>query len=157
MFTNARNGKPSRRSNSEGGERRAGFGRPLLIKGEPGTGKTLPAEAVRDALAALTHLACEEYIPCPDGLYVYDAIQRLHDGRFGDKDVGDIRQYIRFGALGQAFVNEEESIVLIDEIDKADLSFPMTCYTNSTKWRSRFWRPAITMWPSIALIMSPQQ
>tara|TARA_B100001093_G_scaffold502657_1_gene555936 strand:- start:479 stop:1330 length:852 start_codon:yes stop_codon:yes gene_type:complete len=99
--------------------------RPLLIKGEPGTGKTLLAEAVSDALQRPLHTwHVKSTSRAQDGLYIYDAVQRLHDSRFGDKDVGDIRQYIRFGALGQSFVNDEQSIVLIDEIDKADLEFP---------------------------------
>jgi MoxR-like ATPase len=99
--------------------------RPLLVKGEPGTGKTLLAEAVAAALGRPLHTwHVKSTSRAQDGLYVYDAVQRLHDGRFGDKDVSDIRQYIRFGALGQAFITDEDSVVLIDEVDKADLEFP---------------------------------
>ncbi|MCA9546921.1 MAG: AAA family ATPase, partial [Myxococcales bacterium] len=92
--------------------------RPLLVKGEPGTGKTLLAEAVAEQLdRPLFRWHVKSTSRAQDGLYVYDAVQRLHDSRFGDKDVGDIRQYIRFGGLGQAFRHEAPSVVLIDEID----------------------------------------
>jgi len=99
--------------------------RPLIIKGEPGTGKTLLAEAVSAALGRTLHTwHVKSTSKAQEGLYVYDAVQRLQDSRFGDKDVGDIRQYIRFGALGRAFLADEPAVVLIDEVDKADLEFP---------------------------------
>jgi MoxR-like ATPase len=101
--------------------------RPLLLKGEPGTGKTLLAE----------HYANKNNLPlyrwhiksttiAKDGLYFYDAVSRLNDSRFNDgsKDVNNIENYIRLEAMGQSFENTEKSVLLIDEIDKADIEFP---------------------------------
>lgn len=99
--------------------------RPLLVKGEPGTGKTLLAHAVAEALGRpLISWHVKSTTKATDGLYHYDVVQRLNDSRFGDRDVSDIRQYIRMGPLGQAFRSEEPTVVLIDEIDKADIEFP---------------------------------
>ena len=99
--------------------------RPLLIKGEPGTGKTLLAEAVSSALGLrLLTWHVKSTTRAQDGLYVYDTVQRLYDSRFGDGDVKDIRRYIKLGPLGQAFASKERVVLLIDEIDKADIEFP---------------------------------
>lgn len=99
--------------------------RPLLIKGEPGTGKTLLARSVAEGLGRkLLTWHIKSTTKAREGLYVYDTVQRLFDSRFQDKDVSDIRQYIRLGPLGQAFAAEEQVVLLIDEIDKADLEFP---------------------------------
>ena len=99
--------------------------KPLLVRGEPGTGKTELAEAVSKALGMrLIRWQVKSTTRAQDGLYVYDTVQRLYDSRFGDKDVNDIRQYIKLGPLGQAFQSDERVVVLIDEIDKADLEFP---------------------------------
>lgn len=99
--------------------------RPLLVKGEPGTGKTLLAEAVAEALSMdLITWHVKSTTRAQDGLYVYDTVQRLYDSRFGDGDVGDIRRYIKKGPLGQSFETDERAVLLIDEIDKADLEFP---------------------------------
>ncbi|MEM7610049.1 MAG: MoxR family ATPase [Myxococcota bacterium] len=99
--------------------------RPLLIRGEPGTGKTLLAEAVSEALSMpLIRWNVKSTTRAQDGLYVYDTVQRLYDSRFQDKDVGDISQYIKLGPMGEAFDSKERVVLLIDEIDKADVEFP---------------------------------
>lgn len=101
------------------------LGRPLLIKGEPGTGKTLLAHSIAEALnKKLIVWNIKSTTKAKDGLYVYDTVQRLNDARFGDKDISDIRQYIKLGKLAQAFISEEQVVLLIDEIDKADIEFP---------------------------------
>ena len=99
--------------------------RPLLIKGEPGTGKTLLAQHVAEGLGmAIEKWHIKSTTKAQDGLYVYDTVQRLNDARFGDGDVSNIRDYIRLGPLGRAFQGEQRTVLLIDEIDKADLEFP---------------------------------
>ncbi|MBJ6766098.1 MoxR family ATPase [Myxococcaceae bacterium JPH2] len=99
--------------------------RPLLVKGEPGTGKTLLAEAIAESLGhRLLTWHVKSTTRAQDGLYVYDTVQRLYDSRFGDGDVRDIRRYIRMGPLGEAFSSPERVVLLIDEVDKADLEFP---------------------------------
>jgi MoxR-like ATPase len=99
--------------------------RPLLVRGEPGTGKTLLAEAVSQALATrLITWNVKSTTRAQDGLYVYDTVQRLYESRFGDGDIRDIRRYIKLGPLGNAVAAAERVVLLIDEIDKADLEFP---------------------------------
>ena len=99
--------------------------RPLLVRGEPGTGKTLLAEAVAEALGMeLLVWGVKSTTRAQDGLYVYDTVQRLYDSQFGDGDPGDIARYIRLGRLGEAFASPERVVLVIDEIDKADLEFP---------------------------------
>jgi MoxR-like ATPase len=99
--------------------------RPLLIKGEPGTGKTLLAHAVAEALGmGLMTWHVKSTTKAEQGLYTYDVVQRLNDARFGDRDISDIRQYIKFGPLGRALTTSERVVLLIDEVDKADLEFP---------------------------------
>ncbi|MBI5516796.1 MAG: MoxR family ATPase [Deltaproteobacteria bacterium] len=99
--------------------------RPLLVKGEPGTGKTLLAEAIAHGLGLpLRAWNVKSTTRAQDGLYVYDTVQRLYDSRFGDGDVKDIRRYIHYGPLGLAFQAPGREVLLIDEVDKADLEFP---------------------------------
>jgi MoxR-like ATPase len=99
--------------------------RPLLIKGEPGTGKTLLAEAIAQAMGLpLVSWSVKSTTRAQDGLYLYDTVQRLYDARFGDGDAKDIKRYVKLGPLGQAFASPERVVVLIDEVDKADLEFP---------------------------------
>ena len=117
--------------------------KPLLIKGEPGTGKTMLAEAIAESLGMeLIIWSIKSTTKAQDGLYLYDTVQRLYDSQFGEGNVGDIKQYIRLGKLGEAFTSEKQCVLLIDEIDKADLEFPndllweldkMEFYINETK------------------------
>jgi MoxR-like ATPase len=101
------------------------LGRPLLLKGEPGTGKTVLARHVAEGLGMpMLSWHIKSTSKGADGLYVYDTVQRLNDSRFGTGDVSDIRRYIKLGPLGQAFASPERVVLLIDEIDKADLEFP---------------------------------
>ena len=99
--------------------------KPLLIKGEPGTGKTMLAESISDGLGKdLVIWNIKSTTKAQDGLYVYDTIQRLYDSQFGEGNVQDIKKYIKMGKLGEAFTSDKQVVLLIDEIDKADLEFP---------------------------------
>ena len=99
--------------------------KPLLIKGEPGTGKTVLAQAIAESLdMPLIVWSIKSTTKAQDGLYMYDTVQRLYDSQFGEGNVSDIAQYIRLGKLGEAFTSDKQAVLLIDEIDKADLEFP---------------------------------
>jgi MoxR-like ATPase len=101
------------------------LGRPLLIRGEAGTGKTLLAHSIAKGLdKKLITWNVKSTTKAQEGLYVYDTVQRLNDSRFGDKDISDIKQYIKLGKMGQAFIAPEKVVLLIDEVDKADIEFP---------------------------------
>ena len=99
--------------------------RPLLVKGEPGTGKTVLAEEVAAALGApLLTWHIKSTTKAQQGLYEYDAVSRLRDSQLGDPKVGDIGAYIKRGKLWEAFACEQRAVLLIDEVDKADIEFP---------------------------------
>jgi MoxR-like ATPase len=99
--------------------------RPLLIKGEPGTGKTMLAEEVAEGLGKrLIQWHIKSTTKAQQGLYEYDAVSRLRDSQLGEEKVHDIANYIKKGKLWEAFDSEEQVVLLIDEIDKADIEFP---------------------------------
>ncbi len=99
--------------------------RPLLIKGEPGTGKTVLAEEVAKALGSkLITWHIKSTTKASQGLYEYDAVTRLRDSQLGDERVKDVKNYIKKGKLWEAFESDERPVLLIDEIDKADIEFP---------------------------------
>ncbi len=99
--------------------------RPLLVKGEPGTGKTLLAEEIAKTLGMeLIQWHIKSSTKAINGLYEYDAVSRLRDSQLGEERVGDIRNYIKKGKLWEAFESDERVVLLIDEIDKADIEFP---------------------------------
>ena len=99
--------------------------RPLLVKGEPGTGKTVLAHEIAKAVGApLIEWNVKSTTKAQQGLYEYDAVARLRDGQLGDERVHDIRNYIKKGKLWEAFTSPELPVLLIDEIDKADIEFP---------------------------------
>ena len=101
------------------------LGRPILIKGEPGTGKTMLAGSIAAGLGLdLIVWSIKSTTKAKEGLYIYDTVQRLYDSQFGEVGVADIARYIHLGKLGEAFTSDTPAVLLIDEIDKADIEFP---------------------------------
>ncbi len=101
--------------------------RPLLVKGEPGTGKTLLSHAIAESLGKrLIIWNVKSTTEAIDGAYMYDTVQRLNDSRFGseDRNVDNVKDYITLGPLGESFDSDEQVVLLIDEVDKADIEFP---------------------------------
>ncbi|MDD5922014.1 MAG: MoxR family ATPase [Eubacteriales bacterium] len=99
--------------------------KPLLVKGEPGTGKTALAEAIAESLGKpLIAWSIKSTTKAQDGLYQYDVVRRLYDSELGNEGVNDVKNYIKMGKIGEAFTADEQCVLLIDEIDKADLEFP---------------------------------
>ena len=99
--------------------------KPLLIKGEPGTGKTMLAEQVAESLEMpLIEWHIKSTTKARQGLYEYDAVTRLRDSQLGDERVKDIANYIQKGKMWEAFTSDERAVLLVDEIDKADIEFP---------------------------------
>ena len=99
--------------------------KPLLVKGEPGTGKTALAEAIARSLDMdLIVWSIKSTTKAQDGLYQYDVVRRLYDSELGNEGVEDISRYIKLGKIGEAFTSDRQCVLLIDEIDKADLEFP---------------------------------
>tara|TARA_X000000950_G_scaffold78269_1_gene98430 strand:+ start:114 stop:950 length:837 start_codon:yes stop_codon:yes gene_type:complete len=99
--------------------------RPLLVKGEPGTGKTELAKQVANSLnLKIFEWSVKSTTKAQQGLYEYDAVSRLRDSQIGDKNVSDIKKYIKKGKIWNAFESDKKSVLLIDEIDKADVEFP---------------------------------